>query len=486
MLACATVHNLKSSVIMSGNRWKSAALAITISFVTCISSFGVGLSVEAATMPTLAVREVKIKGDDFMVLQADATVQLGDYWLGYSSSEPLENLTPEYQLASGILRAGEAVVLVGDSAVPTCDAVLAMDMPVALAETKGAVALWKQSRSGDGKSMTFSYADGFTWTNTKTGTADIVRPTTTEDGLATPTWFRNLGTGSLAWQVGDLVEDDTQGCVLRNKAQAVLGAYTGTPDTNPPAVIEDDGSGSTDSAASNDNIGLLAPQITELLPNPAGTGTDATDEFVELYNPNATMFDLSGYTLETGLTTKHDYVFPEGTVLGAYSFTSFAASQTALSMSNTSGQATLLDTSGAILSQSDPYGTASDGKAWALADDTWYWTNTPTAGASNIIAATPVAAAVATVKKAVVAAKATTKKATTAKAATAKKTTKTASTAPKVVSDATKPIRGIHPLVLALVALAALGYGVYEYRHDMANAFHKFRADRAARRSHRD
>jgi len=317
--------------------------------------------------------------------------------------------------------------------------------------------------------------------------ADIVRPTTAEDGLVTPTWFRDLKAGNLAWQVGDLTEDDTLGCVLRNKTQAVLGAYTGTSDTNPPAVIEGDASdGANDPTVSNGNVGLLAPQITELLPNPAGTGTDATDEFVELYNPNSTIFDLSGYTLETGLTTKHDYVFPGGTILGAFSFTAFTAAQTVLSMSNTSGQATLLDPTGAILAQSDPYGTAADGKAWALADGAWYWTNTPTAGASNIIAVTPVAAAVATVKRALTTAKATTKKATTAKAATAKKTTKAASSTAKVASDATKPIRGIHPLVLALVALAALGYGIYEYRHDMANAFHKFRADRAARRSHRD
>ena len=51
------------------------------------------------------------------------------------------------------------------------------------------------------------------------------------------------------------------------------------------------------------DIGLSAPQISELLPNPAGTGNDATDEFIELYNPNDQPFDLSGFVLQTGLTT---------------------------------------------------------------------------------------------------------------------------------------------------------------------------------------
>ncbi len=497
MLACVAGHTLNLRLIMKNNRWGLGVVTVVISFVTLVAPLISAEPIFAeVALPALAVREVKIKGDDFMVLQATADVQLGEYWLGYSSSDPLESLTPEYQLASGTLGTNEAVVLVGDSAVPTCDAVLAMDMPVALAETKGAVALWRQVRSSDGKTITFNFVDGFTWTNAKTGVADIVRPTTVEDGLMTPTWFRQLATGGTTWQVGDLAEDAEQGCVLRSKTQVVLGAYTVANDASPPAVIE----GSTESEvtpvgaeAPVENVGLLAPQITELLPNPAGTGTDTTDEFVELYNPNNALYDLSGYTLQTGLTTKHSYVFPEGTVLGAQSFVSFDAAQTGLSMSNTSGQVTLLAPDGIVIAQSDPYGTAADGKAWALADGTWYWTITPTSGASNIIATNPVAAAVATVKKAAKAATTTAKNATaktgTAKAAkvtAAKKTTtKSPVAVAKVASEATKPVRGLHPLVLALVAAAALGYGLYEYRHDLANAFHKFRTDRAARRSHR-
>lgn len=471
--------------------------ALRISFVVLLVPLSTVAPVFAEVMlPTLVIREVKIKGDDFMVLQANADVELSEYWLGYDSSEPLEELDQEHQLSSGVLHAGEAVLLVGNSSVPTCDAVLAMEMPMELVETKGTVGLWRQERLSDGKSIAYNFVDSFTWTNAKTGVADIVRPTTVEDGLTTPTWFRQLDSASLDWQVADLVEDDEQGCVLLSKTQAVLGTYTVATETAPPAVIEasaDEVVPTEETESASENTGLIAPEITELLPNPAGTGTDVTDEFVELYNPNNTPYDLSGYTMQTGLTTKHSYVFPEGTVLGALSFVSFNAAQTGLSMSNTSGQATLLAPDRTVIAQSDPYATAADGKAWALADGTWYWTNTPTSGASNIIAANPVAAAVATVKKAAKTATTTAKKASTktvtakvAKATAPKKTTtKTPVAVAKVASEATKPVRGLHPLVLALVAMAALGYGLYEYRNDLANSIHKFRTDRAARRSHR-
>lgn len=441
-----------------------------------------------STLPPLVFREVKLKGEDFIVLQATADgVDLEDYWLGYDSSATLETINPEYQLAAATLQAGQAVLLANDEAVPTCDAAYAMDMPIDLAETKGTVALWNRDATATTADIHYTRVDSFSWT-TKTGKADIIRPTTTEDGMKMPTWFRQLDTGTMNWQLGDLSLNEDRVCTLQTKAGETT-TYPTVTDTEPPAVIEaEDADSDSDEETTGPNVGLLAPQITELLPNPSGTGTDATDEYIELYNPNATAFDLSGCTLQTGLTTTHSYVFPAGSAIAGNSFAAYYATETGLAMSNSGGQAVLLAPDGIKLSATDPYGTASDGKTWALADGSWYWTTSPTPAVANVISSQTALKLVTTTKKAVKAAttkKATTKK-TTAKTA-AKKTTKAkaATTASTASAAPERTTRGIHPLVLALVTLAAVGYGLYEYRHDLANAVHQYRTNRAARRSHR-
>lgn len=69
-------------------------------------------------------------------------------------------------------------------------------------------------------------------------------------------------------------------------------------------------SSATLSAIPADDNGLAAPQISEVLPNPAPPQADANDEFVELYNSNDKAFDLSGFILQVGTTTIHKYNFP--------------------------------------------------------------------------------------------------------------------------------------------------------------------------------
>lgn len=102
----------------------------------------------------------------------------------------------------------------------------------------------------------------------------------------------------------------------------------------------------------------MSPVISELLPNPEGSGTDATDEFIELYNPNAQAFDLSGFVLQSGLTTTHTFLFPAGTILQPHGFSAFFSKTTKLSMSNTAGKVLLLDPFGKSISMSEAYSSA--------------------------------------------------------------------------------------------------------------------------------
>ncbi|HEY5806073.1 MAG TPA: lamin tail domain-containing protein [Candidatus Saccharimonadales bacterium] len=223
------------------------------------------------------------------------------------------------------------------------------------------------------------------------------------------------------------------------------------------------------------NIGLKAPIVSELLPNPASPQTDANDEFIELYNLNDKPFDLSGYALEVGLTTKRRYTFPRDTIIQPHSFRAFFSADTGLALSNTSGKARLIDPLGTAIAEGQQYESAKDGQAWLLANGLWQWTMTPTPNAINVVSAPVVA------KKKASAVKNTsvTKTASAAKISAEAGTDQDVQKAAAVAATARTPL---HPWALALVATSALLYGAYEYRHDMANKLYQLRSNRAARR----
>jgi len=230
--------------------------------------------------------------------------------------------------------------------------------------------------------------------------------------------------------------------------------------------------------------GLLGPQLSELLPNPASPQTDAADEFIELYNPNSVAFDLTGFSLSTGART---YIFPSGTLLAPDTFTAFFSVVTKLALPNSGGQVTLFDPVGGIVMQAMPYGVAKDGYAWVFISNAWQWTTTPTPSAPNKMAH-PATTSKATVTNA----KASTSPKTAKKAAAAKpiakagvvKSVSTRSSAIKPTAEVTAD-SPLHPMILAGVAALALLYGAYEYRTDLANRIHQFRKYRSARRAAR-
>ncbi|HTH72362.1 MAG TPA: lamin tail domain-containing protein [Candidatus Pristimantibacillus sp.] len=229
------------------------------------------------------------------------------------------------------------------------------------------------------------------------------------------------------------------------------------------------------------NAGLLAPVVTELLPDPAAPQSDEADEYAELYNPNDTVFDLSGYGLETGLTTIHHFTFADGAELSPHAYAALFSADTGLSLSNSGGQVRLLDPEGQLLGQTDPYPAAKESQAWALINGTWQWTTLPTPNAPNM-ASPPQTAKVASVStKAKPKAKATTTVAAKPKTAKVKTSGKPAVNDTVQNLAAVAPRDPLHPGVLALIGVSAVLYGAYEYRRDVANKFHQFRSNRAAR-----
>lgn len=252
------------------------------------------------------------------------------------------------------------------------------------------------------------------------------------------------------------------------------------PSSSPPVVVApDEEEPPARPTIPEGNIGLLAPQISELLPNPAKPQTDAHDEFIELYNPNATRFELSGFMLEVGSKTKKRFTFPDGVMLAPKSFTAFTSADTNLALSNTQGQVWLLDPLGRVIGQSDAYQSAKDGHVWLSADGTWQWSTIPTPNAINIVKK-PAA------KKTVAATTAAKSQAT----ASVKSAATTHADKPTVANEKTagnkhedNSFSPLHPGILALTGVLAVLYAVYEYRRDLANKFHQFRANRAARRN---
>jgi len=440
----------------------------------------------AATVPQLVISQFKITSSNgqFVTLynQSSATIDLSQYEVDYiNGSNKLVSVPISGQVPA------HGFYMLNDDQVRLCYQMILNSASLGFATTSGTLQIWQISADKTVKQL----QDSITWASKATPgaiTLPAQNSANTVSMLRQPT--DSLGNPQVAapaggtWQA--VMPDAVNPCSLDivNTSTPVVspssnpGNKLGTGQA-PPSTIVNLASADASNAGPvlpSADVGLNAPQITELLSNPDGTGNDDTDEFIELYNPNPAEFHLVGFTLQTGSTTKHSYTFPDGTILPPLGFTAFYSADTGLSLSNTSGQADLLDPFGNTLTQTDPYSTAKDGQAWALANSAWYWTTQPTPGAANVvkqIAATTSSKSASTAKS--------TKSGTVKGASTTKPAT--ASSAMDASTQTTPS--PIHPYILAVVAVLAVGYGIYEYRHDLGNRLHQLRSNRAARRTAR-
>jgi len=438
----------------------------------------------ATGAPSLVISQFKFTSSagQFVTLynQTNTTLDLGLYEVDYiNSSNKLTNVPISGQLPA------HGFYMLSDDQVRICYQLVLNSVSLGFSTTGGTLQIWQVSADKTVKQL----QDGVTWASKATAGAvtlpaqnststvsELRQPT---DGLGNPqvtvpsggTWQAVAPDAAYPCNL-DIVNTTTKLPSGSSNPGNQLTTGQAPPSTTVTIADDQDTAGLPSLPASD--VGLAAPQITELLPNPDGTGTDETDEFIELYNPNAVPFHLVGFTLETGTTTKHKYVFPDGTVLAPQSFTAFYSADTNLSLSNSAGQADLLDPFADPLSTTDPYGTAKDGQAWAFGNGTWGWTAMATPNAANVITQTAISSKASTPKSAATSKGGAVKGAST----TAPNPAATASTS-GAAAAAPAPI---HPYVLVAVAVLAVGYGVYEYRHDLANRIHELRRNRTARR----
>lgn len=437
---------------------------------------------EAADAPSLVISQLKITSSNgqFVTLYntTDSELDMSRYQLEYFNHYDLSKATSSRLIALSGTVPPHGYFMVNDDALLLCYRLTVDSTSLGLSSTAGLVEVLGFNQAGPGGSVTPMLQDHVGWSKTAAAGAQTLPANTDAFLQRQPIDAHNnpavTAPGGGSWQ--SVQPAGNNPCNLMTNSSNPVNVATGMgqllPGSEPAATIVSAaaGSGLSVPAIPVADIGLMAPSVTELLPNPAGTGNDATDEFIELYNPNDKTFDLTGFGLQTGTTTFRNFIFPAGTTLPPRAIVAFYSDKTGLSLSNSGGQAKLIDPFGNNISAAGIYGTAKDGQAWALAKNKWYWTSRPTPGKANVI-------------KQPEAAKKTSKK-TASK--TKKSTTKTAThLAAASGTEDESQLTPIHPAVLALIGGIALLYGAYEYRADMANRLHQLRRQFAARRKHR-
>jgi len=124
--------------------------------------------------------------------------------------------------------------------------------------------------------------------------------------------------------------------------------------------------------------------INEILPNP--TGSDETDEWIELYNSNSAEVDLSGWQIQDTAGIITTFTIPQNTKIIANGFLVFKRPETKIMLNNDEDGLNLL-TPDKNTVDSVNYTKASLNQSYNKNNSGWAWSTTLTPGAINIITA---------------------------------------------------------------------------------------------------
>lgn len=440
-------------------------------FCSVLVSQQLPVKVGATNTPSLVISQLKVTSSNgqFVTLynSADTPLDMSKYQLQYFNNYDLSKATSSRLIALSGIVPPHGYFMINDNAMLLCYQLTVNAASLTFSSTSGMVAVLSVEQSSPGGMIAPQVQDYVGWSKSAATGAQTLPSSTNAFLMRQPLDMNDnphvSSPGSGSWQA--VQPDPSSPCNLLTATASPSAVATGMtyllPHSGevPGVVVSAASTGQVAAKIPASNIGLIPPMISELLPNPIGTGNDKTDEFIELYNPNAKPFDLTGSVLQTGLSKAYNYTFPPGTKVPSKSFLAVYSAQSKLTLSNTSGQARLLDPLGNSLTASGVYGSAKDGIAWASAKNKWYWTSTPTPGKANSIKEPP--------------AKGKSSK-TTAKAKVAG-----ASRQPQVANSGgtqeEPATAAIHTWILVLIGGLALLYGAYEYRSDVANKIYQLK-----------
>lgn len=448
----------------------------------------------ATSDPSLVISQLKITSSNgqFITLYnpTNSTLDMTKVQLQYFNNYDLTKATSSRLIALAGSLSPHGYYTLSDDDLVMCYRMIVDSVSLGFSSTAGMVQIVQLTQGASGGSVSPVPIDNVSWSKTTAVGAQTLPASTSSwlqrrpiDSSGNPK-ISASGTGN--WVAVQQDTNDPCNIVITGTStSSSLANNLLLPPTQPPITIINLTSYQSSSVLSDSNLpeadkGLMMPIINELLPNPVGSGNDSSAEFIELYNPNPLSFDLSGFTLQTGLTSFHNYKFSGGELLAPLSFTAFYSSKTGLSLSNSGGQARLLDPNGNILNQSQEYGSAKDGASWSYANGKWLWTSDITPGLANIIRNNPIITNSIKSKTS----KSTTQKSLLKKATKTKtKKTKTKKAKKKTVQPSpgafenTAQKTSVNWHFLAAVITLAVIYVAYEYRLEISNRFRRIRGN---------
>lgn len=124
--------------------------------------------------------------------------------------------------------------------------------------------------------------------------------------------------------------------------------------------------------------------INEILPSPEGP--DEENEWIEIFNKNDFVVDLTGWQMKDKVGKVTIYIFPDGAVIGSKAFLVLSRPTTKITLNNSGDGLFLLQPDNEIVYEV-AFEKALRGESYNFSAAAWAWSPTLTPGSANIIPA---------------------------------------------------------------------------------------------------